>query len=141
MSTPLEVFGDIVGGYQQGAAAKANARIAEMNARTVVDQAARDEGASRRDASRLQGAQIAATGASGVTTDSSYATIVDDAIRAEEEALAIRYRGHLQGVGYRNEARQLRLAGSQAIAGGYVKGAISYARGIERAVTAGMGGR
>lgn len=141
MSTPLEVFGDIVGGFQQGAAHKANAKIAEMNARTVTDQAGIDEGAARRDRERLVGAQIAAGGASGVTQDSNYASIIDDAVQSEYDALAIRYKGNLQATGLRNEGRQLRLAGSQAIAGGWVKGATTYAKGIEKAVTAGAGGR
>lgn len=137
MSTPLEVFGDIVGGYQQGAAHKANAKIAEMNARTVTDQAGIDEGAARRDRERLVGAQIAAGGASGVTQDSNYASIIDNAVQSEMDALAIRYKGNLQATGYRNEASQMRLAGSQAIAGGYVKGVSTYLKGVSKAVSGG----
>lgn len=140
MSTPLEVFGDIVGGYQKGAAAKANAKLADMAAATVTDQAGVDEGRARRERSKLVGSQIAASGASGVTLDGSSASIIDDAVQSEMDALTIRYKGQVQATGYRNEARQLRLAGSQAIAGGYVQGAGSFLKGAERTIGA-MGGR
>lgn len=142
MSTPLEAFGEIVGGYQKGNAAKANAKLAEQSAAIVLEQAGLDEGEARRERSRLVGAQIAATGASGVTLDGTpMSTIIDDAVRSESEALAIRYRGKLQATGYKNEAKQLRLAGSQAIAGGYLGAGIAYAKGVEKAITASAGGR
>lgn len=141
MATPLEMFGDIVGGFQQATAHKTNAKIAEASARTVTDQAGIDEGAARRERSKLVGAQIAANGASGVTLDGSpSASIIDDAVQSEREALAIRYKGNLQATGLRNEGRQLRLAGSQAIAGGYVKAYTTLEKGVARAMSAGAGG-
>lgn len=113
----------IIGGIMGSKAAKANAKIAAENARLSTDQAAREEGAIRRERDQLVGAQIAATGASGVTLDGSPSSVIIDSAVAEElKALNARYAGAVRATGYRNQASAYKLEAKQALYGGLAAG-------------------
>lgn len=127
MSAIVEAVGNasvaIIGGIMGSKAAKANAKIAWQNAQVVSDQAAREEGAIRREREQLVGAQIAATGASGITLDGSASSvIIDSAVAEEMKALNARYAGAVRSTGFRNQAAAYKLQAKQSLYGGLLAG-------------------
>lgn len=139
ISTIVAGFGavsKIAGGLSESGAYKANARASMQEAQVASDQAAREEGQARRDASELTGAQIAAAGASGTTLDGSNSQfIIDQAVQSELNALNTRYAGQVKATSLRNQAKvqkwQARGALTGAIlgaAGGIGSAKIAYDR-------------
>lgn len=108
---------------------KANARAALQEAAVATDQAAREEGQSRRDRDQLVGSQIAATGASGVTQDSSASFIIDQAVQSELNALNARYAGQVKSTGLHNQAKVQKWQARGALTGAILKGTTDAIKG------------
>lgn len=109
-----------IGGYQ---ANKANAKIAEQNRADVLNQGNAQEADVRAQGTQLEGAQIAATGASGVTLQGSPTDVImDSKVKSELDALRVRYGAQVQATGYRNQANAYKLAARQSLTGGIIAG-------------------
>jgi hypothetical protein len=92
-----------------------NARLAEQQAAQARDAAALEEEAYRAHAKRVQAANRASIGASGVTTEGSpLLVLMDNAAQAEYEAQRIRYGGAIQAEGLRQRGDLLRFEGGAA---------------------------
>ncbi len=119
--------GSVLDGIQGYNAAKAEAKQADANAKIVGQQTAAEEARIRNQGARLRGEQIAAAGASGITLDGSPTDIIlDSAVESEMEALNARYRGTVERIGYKNQARVSKWEASNALTRGII-GAISPA--------------
>lgn len=99
----------IAGGVADGQAGAAqrgfSSLVARENARTTAGQATMREGAQRREAAQMQGAQLAAIGESGTGFGGSNGLIAaQDAALAELDILTDRYEGRLKTIEYDNQA-------------------------------------
>lgn len=141
MADPLQAFGQVLEGWEGKQAGEANARISDAGARTSLLQAASEENKLRREADLMTGAQVAATGASGVTSDGSPTDVIFDSKRnAELDALNARYSGQVKAVGLRNQARIQRQQGTQALAAGIIKGTSTMLKAGASAASGGATG-
>lgn len=122
----------ILQGFQERNAYKANADMQRGQARVVIDQAAREEGAARRERDQIAGAQIAATGASGITSDSTETFIIDQAVQSELNALNARYRGAVEAAGLRNSATQNVHQARAALTGSFLKAGAQIVSGAAK---------
>ncbi|GHV46805.1 hypothetical protein FACS1894204_09150 [Synergistales bacterium] len=136
MMTALSAASSIAQGMAAQSSAKAQAAVAEQNARLAEEQAddavkrgGREENKFRRQISIHQGQQRALLAAAGVDIDSGSAALLQDASRneAEEDASVIRFNaareawGHqVQAVDYQNAAAGARAAGRNAFTGGVI---------------------
>lgn len=127
-----------LGLISQGFAAKQQAdfqaQIFERDA-VLAKQAAEFEETRLREATRkLLGAQQAATGASGATTEGQFLLVqVETAEDAELDALAIRFSGSVAEVRARSSAALSRLQGRAARAAGFIGAGTSLLTGVTRA--------
>ena len=126
----------VMQGVAANSAAKAEARVAEQNARIsemqatdAVKRGGKEEMKLRRDMARLAGKQRAMAAASGLDADSgSMADIQDASMReGEQDVSAIRFNaareawGHnVNAVNYRNQASIARASGRNALLGGVI---------------------
>jgi hypothetical protein len=125
-------------GFSEAGALKANARAAQQEAQVALDQAAREEGQARRSKSQLEGAQIAAAGASGTTLEGSNSdVIIDNAVQAELDALNARYAGQVKATSKYNESKLLKWQARGALTGAILKGTSEAIRGAMSVSTAG----
>lgn len=115
---------------QQAANADYEAQVQDMRARQAYAQAGAQEDLQRRRARAAIGTQLAsnAQAGGGLNTDLLRQSLYD----AENDALAIRYEGQLQGQGMRDDATlqrmqasNLRKQASAKKAGGYLSAATS----------------
>jgi hypothetical protein len=138
-----------VGAIQQGAAAAAqgraqqqaqqvNAAIKEQNSAAVRQQAGAREDQQRRQARQLLGQQRAALAQAGIGVGFGSALDIEEqsAIRAEYDALAIRYEGEMQARGLLASAQQdlyegqvARSAGKNAQTASYISAGASLLSG------------
>lgn len=136
------ILGGVVGaassimqGQQQAAAYKAQARVAENNARMAQEQGseaarqgAREEKQLRRQGAQFAGSQLATLAASGGQIGgSSLGVLADTAMGIEEDAQTIRFNTmknkwgfDVQAVNYQNEANAARSSAKNARTAGYV---------------------
>ena len=115
-----------IGGIQQGKAASNaatyNAQIAERNAIIARQQAAADEQRQRRMGVLRLGAARAAYGEAGVELEGSPLDILEQSAAQEElDALTIRYKGELRGMGAESEAALNRAQAPSLLTQGYMK--------------------
>jgi hypothetical protein len=138
-----------VGAIQQGAAAAAqgraqqqaqqvNAAIKEQNSVAVRQQAGAREEQQRRIARQVLGQQRAALAQAGIGVGFGSALDIEEqsAIRAEYDALAIRYEGEMQATGLLASAQQdlyqgqiARAAGKNAQTASYISAGASLLSG------------
>lgn len=131
----LGSVGSMLSGISQ---ANAQAEGARAEAKSIEEQAAFQEGQSRRQSRMLIGKQIAAGAASGVdiTSGSPLFMELDSVRQAELDALNIRHQGALGSASKRFEARM-----AKARIPGIIMGGISQAGGsLALASTAGGAG-
>ena len=126
----------VMQGVAANSAAKAEARVAEHNARLselqatdAVKRGGKEEMQKRREMARLAGRQRAMAAASGLDADSgSMADIQDASMReGEHDVSAIQFNaareawGHnVNATNYRNQASVARAAGRNALLGGVI---------------------
>lgn len=120
-------------GFGEAGSYKAEARQSMIAAQVASDQAAREEGQSRRDRDQLTGAQIAASGASGVTLDTSSEFIIDQAVQSEMNALNARYAGQMKATSYRNDALVKKWQARGALTGAILKAGSDAVKGVASA--------
>lgn len=107
------------GSLQAGSAARGasnfNAEVSRQNAVQAAQNAAQDESSFRRQAAKLRGAQVAATGASGIAFTGSALDVLEETVAVQEmDALNIRRQGALQARSSRTEAILAEQQGSAA---------------------------
>ena len=114
-------IGSTVAGISQ---ARGQARAAELEGQMARDKAQIEERQYRSRAATILGKQEAIIGASGVdpSTGTPLEVMMDQARKAEEEALTIRYGGELEEYSARTRARQARGQIPGIIAGGIGQG-------------------
>lgn len=124
VSTAVGVAGAI---QQSNAASKAdkyNAAVAQQNAQAASDQANSQLQQQQRTAYKQLGAQKAAYGASGVTSDGSPMDVLSDSYtQSELDANTIIYNGKLRAAGYTNQANLDSANASNATTAGYTNAA------------------
>lgn len=123
MSNPLAAVGGAIQAYATLKAGKAQSKALKRQARATFQQSAQDEYQQRREARELMGRQAAGFAEAGIGYGGTTELVMrDSAIKAELDALNIRYRGVLQGRGLQAEARNVKrqsrlLAGAQLLSG------------------------
>ena len=136
LATALSVVGGLMQGVAANNAAKAeasvanqNARISEVQATDAVKRSSKEEMKLRRQMSLLQGQQRSQLAASGVDVDTGSALEMQDASmrEGEQDAAAIRFNaareswGHkVNAVNYRNQASAARASGKNALMGSVI---------------------
>lgn len=137
-----QAVGKVIEGNAQNNAAKANAGIADENARIAQQQAGSREDQQRRQSRYTLGAQAAATAEAGVDAGSGSAarSIGESAANAELDALNIRYEGLMHAHGFAREAALERARGKQARNAGYLGAATSILSGASQAYGMKVGG-
>ena len=113
-----------LGSIQQGNAAKQaanfNAQVANNNAIAARQNAAANAKRLEREARLRAGANIAASGASGVQVSGSVMDLLEDnAMEEELDRLTILHQGELQASGLESSATLLRAEGSAAQRAGF----------------------
>lgn len=120
LSTGLGVFGSIEQGRDISTSLTAKAHIAERNIGIARNMAAMQAGDIRREGRLLQGEQIAAVGASGVTLEGTPSQVISLTAKLTElEARRALYQGEISATDYtnrasvyRHEARRARSQGA-----------------------------
>lgn len=127
--------GKIIEGQAAGSAADANARIAGQNRDIAIQQGDARELAQRRESARFLGEQTASIAQAGVDPSSGSALRVQEesAVRAELDALNIRYGARMQAFGFEREAALERARGKQARRSGYLSAVTTMLGGASQA--------
>ena len=135
LSGVVSAGSSILAGQQQSAMYKAQAQVAEQNAKTAAAQGeealmtgAREEKQLRRQGAQFAGAQMARMAASGGQVGgSALSVLADTGMGIEEDAEMIRYNTmknkwgmDVQATNFRNEASAARAAGKNAKTAGYL---------------------
>lgn len=115
----LQVAGGVTGAVSERRAAKnakreagRQAAVLQANAELALSIALRNADLRRLQGQKLEGAQRAAAGASGITFDGSFQDVVAESARvAEFEAQDIEFGGQQQRLEFLNQASQLRRTG------------------------------
>lgn len=117
-SAAVGVGAAVTGGLAQSAAAKTDAKVARINERAALDQAAADEAMQRRAAAKTIGQSRVDFGMAGVTRSGTALDILEQqAQEAELDALKIRAGGDNEAVNYRNQQRSAKKAKGAAMVG------------------------
>jgi len=133
ISSVVSAGGAVVSGIQQKNAADASAQANEQNAAVAASLGAQREAAARNEGRRLQGKQIAAGGANGVTLSGSLLDYtLDTAVETELAALNERFQATTESNAYKTQANQDRAAGKAALYGGFISGASELAGGMAK---------
>lgn len=148
-STLLGAAGQIQQGQAQAAAARYNAKVADMNAdiserraRDALERGKMEEQKKRRQAQQILGQQRAAMAANGVDIGfgSPLDTLVDTATLGEVDALTIRsnfareaYDYKVQAVNGRADANLSRMNAKAASTGGYLNAGATLLTGGAKA--------
>jgi len=99
----------------QAAASEYNARVADRNARTVLQQTESEAESQRREGRRKLSAIRAQYGASGLTMEGSPLDVLEDsAMEVELDVQKTRYKGHMEALGYTEKAKLSRLQAESA---------------------------
>lgn len=116
IGTVVDVYGQYQSGKQNERLAKANARIAEMQAVDAIARGRESERRFRQDVSGLVGAERAALAAQGIEVDTGDALQIqeDTAALGELDALTIRNNAAREAWGYRVQAADYRAQGELA---------------------------
>lgn len=102
-------------GFADRAAAGANADLYRMQARQVLQGAAYDETAARREARQIVARQAAAAIAEGQGDSSAMDVVRQNEVNLIMDALAIRRRGEVAAAGYTSRAAASEYEGDQAL--------------------------
>lgn len=129
----MQALGQQQAGEAAQDAGNYNAQIAEQNATLTRDRTATEERRYRAGTRRQMGSIQSAYAASGVTMEGSAMDVVlDSALTAERDALAIRHSGEIEAAQFESEAELQRLYGAQAAAGGRMGAAATLLGGAGR---------
>lgn len=131
MGAIFSAAGPILGGIEANNAAQFNAKVATQNAIVSNEQSADEAALQQRRAYQALGAERAAYGASGVTTEGSpLAVLASSASAAELDRQTVLYKGRLKAQGLLAEASADRVQGQSALIGGVFSG---IAAGVDSA--------
>ena len=138
----VSAVGAIRKGQAEAGAANYNAAIMRQNADVAMSQSdAADQMLSRR-AEGVQGAAIAAYGASGVTSDSGSAVdvLASSARNASLDQLTSRYNYKLKALGFLDQAGLDSANAQNSMQAGYLNATSSILRGASSMYSMGGGG-
>lgn len=121
----LSAAGLFAQGAAEQRAANANARGLEANAAMAKNSAFYEEALARNANEQEIGRQIAAAGQAGAT-GSAFEVIRQNAVNAEMDALAVRYRGDIERAGYLSQAQAARREGKNAMTSRATAAGTSY---------------
>lgn len=115
----------ILGGYQQAAASRYEAKVYDENARAAILQGGVAETAQRKDAMAQIATQINELGSRGVTltSDTPLLLLGQSAYNAELDALQIRADASNKALDFRIKSAQASHEANTAITGGWVSAA------------------
>lgn len=129
----LSAYGAIQQAQAQKAAANYNAELNERNATVALQQAEFEADRVRRASTKMQGAITAGYGAAGVFGGSALDVLADSAAQAQLDIETVKYKGHLQALGYRSSAELDRFSGEVAEQQGQMRAASEFITGIGKA--------
>lgn len=114
-STGIGVLADIFGANAADQAGKANAQVAEINARSARQMGASNESRVRRESAQILGAQKVGFAKAGVQMTGTALDVAAESARAAElDALMARYAGRSESAAYLTQANVARSSGSSA---------------------------
>lgn len=118
----LSIYGSMKQGIDQKSTLDYKAQIEEQNAHATMISAKLNADKQMLQFSKLQGADIANYGASGVSADSGsvLSVLASNAASAELDKQNILYGGQIRSVNYENQASMDRVAGDRANTAGYI---------------------
>lgn len=120
VSAGVGAAGSLISGFAQNAQAKGQAATYDANAKIAEDQAAANAASIANKASRVQGAERAAIGASGIAGTGFADAMNDSDIEAELDRQTALYNGRVAARNMRAQAGATRDAGKSAILGGVI---------------------
>lgn len=133
VGTGFSVFSALSQGAAASSSAKYNAALYERNAQIAQQNTAFQEDRQRRLAAQRAGANRAAIGASGITTEGSALDILEsNAAQEELDALMIRWNGANAADGARANANLQRAQGDNARTGSYLQAGSALLLGAAR---------
>jgi hypothetical protein len=128
--TGLSMYGSIMQGNANGNIADYNATVANQNADIAIAQGEEMARRSRLQTTKLIGAQSAAYGAAGVTSDGSAMDVMRaSAQQGELNALTLKNNAAIKANAYRNEANLDRFRAGNDRTAGYINAASSLLGG------------
>lgn len=138
-------FIEAAGSIYEGVAARREGRRVqrEKNQDAQVQKfiGAREADAIREEGRRVEGAAIAAAGASGFAVGGSALDVVGQIVRQREaEALAAKYGAQVRAQGLEREGRAAKRRGGRTFVTSLFKAGASIAAGAKKAADGGAGG-
>lgn len=119
IGTGVSSIGQLVSGFSQSSADNSNAKIAKKQGNIVREQGQQQAAQIQRSATRLRGAQVAANGASGFTSNGSIWDVMQDSSHeAELDAMNAIYNSNNEAAGYDSKAATLKRSASDDIYSG-----------------------
>lgn len=126
----ISAYGAIQQGQQSAQASKANAELAEVQAKSALQQGVAQEDALRRQQAAFSGQARAQTAQSGTGFEGSNADVArQNATLQQLDLLNTRYNAQLQASGLLAQADQDRIAAKNAKTSSYLSAAGAVASG------------
>ena len=131
MGFAMQAVGSIYQGIQAQRTADYNAAVAKEEAKTTEVLTDIAIARHRRDAKKLQSAQIARYGAAGVTLEGSPILVMaDSAADAELDEALIKFEGQSKASALRSEVRLHKIHGKDALTGAFIRAGSTLLPGV-----------
>lgn len=134
--TGLSIYGSLLSGQQQAAAAGTQAKLSRLQSEAEEERASAEAGVIRRKARELFSAQRAAYAASGVKLEGSPLLVMADTIRESgRDILNVYKQSDARKLGYEIEADMFKAYGKSARTASYINAGSTLLTGIGSGIT------
>lgn len=136
IGTGVSVVGSIMQGKQEAEAAKAQARLSELQADEELKRGDREENNIRREAAKLIGHQRAAYAASGVRLEGSPLLVMAQTIQdSEKDILMLQKETDAKALAYKMQSRIFEDTASAAKTSSYFRAGSTLLTGVSSGIT------